>query len=123
MADDILKYVNEYRRKRRLPPMTMNAAISAEAQKHSENMAKRRTAFGHNGFKGRMKRIVPQIHGNGSVAENVAYGSTSAKQVVENWLHSPMHRENIEGRFNLTGIGIAADKNGRLYFTQIFAAN
>jgi uncharacterized protein YkwD len=123
MADDILKYVNEYRRKKRLPALSMNGIMSAEAQKHSENMAAHRTAFGHNGFKNRMKRILPQINGNGSLAENVAYGSTTAKEVVERWLKSPVHRENIEGPYNVTGIGIAADRNGDLYFTQIFAAN
>jgi uncharacterized protein YkwD len=122
MADDILKYVNDYRRRKRLPALAMNSVITAEAQKHSENMAAHRTAFGHNGFKNRMKRILPQINGNGSLAENVAYGSTSAKQVVERWLKSPVHRENIEGPYNLTGIGIATDRSGDLYFTQIFAA-
>jgi uncharacterized protein YkwD len=122
MADDILKYVNEYRRRKRLPALAMNGVMSAEAQKHSENMAAHRTAFGHSGFRNRMKRILPKINGNGSLAENVAYGSTSAKQVVERWLKSPVHRENIEGPYNLTGIGIATDRSGDLYFTQIFAA-
>jgi uncharacterized protein YkwD len=121
MADDILKYVNEYRRRKRMPALAMSAVMSAEAQKHSENMAAHRTAFGHSGFKNRMKRILPQINGDGSMAENVAYGSTTAKQVVERWLKSPVHRENIEGPYNLTGIGIATDRNGDLYFTQIFA--
>ena len=123
MANEILKYINEYRRKKRLPALAMNAVISAEAQRHSENMASNRTDFGHSGFKNRMKRIVPQINGNGSMSENVAYGNMTAKQVVEEWLESSMHRENIVGRYNVTGIGIAADRKGALYFTQIFAAN
>ncbi|WP_205511598.1 CAP domain-containing protein [Longitalea arenae] len=125
MEDDILKYVNAYRKKKGLRPLTMNATISAEAQKHSENMAARRTSFGHNGFQGRMKRITssPAINGASGVAENVALGSTTAKEVVDNWLKSPMHRQNIEGDYNLTGIGVAADRKGTLYFTQIFASN
>lgn len=125
MEDDILKYINAYRRKKGLRPLVMNATISAEAQKHSENMAARRTSFGHNGFQGRMKRITssPAINGASGVAENVALGSTTAKEVVDNWLKSPMHRQNIVGDYNLTGIGVAADKKGTLYFTQIFASN
>jgi len=123
MANEILKYINEYRKKKRLPALTMNAVISAEAQKHSVNMATNRTDFGHSGFKTRMKRIIPQINGNGSMSENVAYGNMTAKQVVEEWLESSMHRENIVGPYNVTGIGIAADRKGALYFTQIFAAN
>jgi len=47
----------------------------------------------------------------------------TAKQVVEEWLESSMHRQNIVGPYNVTGIGIAADRKGALYFTQIFAAN
>lgn len=123
MANEILKYINEYRRKKRLPPMAMNAVMSAEAQKHSENMAMHRTDFGHTGFKTRMKRIVPQINGNGSMAENVAFGSRTANEVVQDWLSSSVHRDNIVGPYNVTGIGIAADRKGVLYFTQIFAAN
>ncbi|OQP66083.1 hypothetical protein A3860_15010 [Niastella vici] len=115
--------MNEYRRKKRLPALAMNAVITAEAQKHSENMASNRTDFGHSGFKTRMKRIIPQINGNGSMSENVAYGNMTARQVVEEWLESSMHRENIVGPYNVTGIGIAADRRGALYFTQIFAAN
>ncbi|WP_207514726.1 CAP domain-containing protein [Longitalea luteola] len=123
MEDDILKYINAYRRKKGLRPLTMNAAISAEAQQHSENMAARRTSFGHNGFQGRVKRFSPAINGVSGVAENVALGSTTAKEVVDNWLKSAMHRKNIEGDYTLTGIGVAADKKGTLYFTQIFASN
>ncbi|THU37354.1 CAP domain-containing protein [Niastella caeni] len=115
--------MNEYRRKKKLPPMTMNTVMSAEALKHSENMAARRTSFGHNGFQHRIKRITPALNGVSGAAENVAMGSTTAKEVVSRWLKSPVHKQNIEGRYNHTGIGVAADRKGVLYFTQIFAAN
>jgi uncharacterized protein YkwD len=121
MADDVLKYVNAYRRKRGLSPLVMNKAISAEAQKHSEDMAARRCALGHDGWKGRWKKISAELNGVSAFAENVALGSTTAKEVVDNWLKSSNHKENIEGHYKLTGIGIAADKKGVLYFTQIFA--
>ncbi|HEX6426113.1 MAG TPA: CAP domain-containing protein [Niastella sp.] len=123
MADEILKYINAYRRKKGLPPMAMNTVMSAEAQKHSENMAARRTSFGHNGFQHRLKRISPALNGLSGAAENVAMGSTTAKEVVDNWLKSSVHKQNIEGAYNLTGIGVAPDKKGVLYFTQIFASN
>jgi uncharacterized protein YkwD len=123
MADEILKYINEYRRKKGLPPMAMNAVMNTEAQKHSENMAARRTSFGHNGFQGRLKRISPVLNGVSAAAENVAMGSTTAREVVDNWLKSSVHRQNIEGPYNLTGIGVAPDKKGVLYFTQLFASS
>lgn len=123
MAADILVYVNDYRRKKGLSKLEMNGIMSAEAKTHSEDMAAHRTSFGHSGFQGRMKRISSKIEGMQAWAENVAMGSTTAKEVVENWLKSPMHRQNIEGPYNLTGIGIAADRNGNLYFTQIFGSH
>lgn len=122
MANDVLGYVNDYRRKRGLSRLVMNDIISAQAQKHSNNMAAHRTSFGHNGFQRRMKNISTQIKGIDATAENVAFGNLTAKEVVENWLQSPGHRRNIEGHYNLTGIGIATDNRGNLYFTQIFAA-
>lgn len=123
MANDVLKYVNDYRRRKGLPPLVMNKVMSAEALKHSQNMASRRTSFGHNGFDGRSNRISSAISGISEIGENVSMGSTSAKEVVDNWLRSAVHRENIEGHYKITGIGIAADKRGILYFTQIFAMN
>jgi len=123
MANDVLKYVNDYRRRKGLSPLVMNSVMSSEALKHSQNMASRRTSFGHNGFDGRSNRISSAISGISEIGENVSMGSTSAKEVVDNWLRSSAHRENIEGRYKITGIGIAADKRGILYFTQIFAMN
>jgi uncharacterized protein YkwD len=123
MAIEVLKYVNDYRRKKGLPPLVMNNVMNVEALKHSQNMASRRTSFGHNGFNGRSNRISSAISGISEVGENVSMGSTSAKEVVDNWLRSAVHRDNIEGHYKITGIGIAADKRGILYFTQIFAMN
>jgi len=123
MANDILSYVNAYRQKKGLPALTMNAVITAQAQQHSENMAAHKTAFGHNGFQGRMSRISSQLGGANATAENVAFGNMDAKQVVDTWLTSPGHKRNIEGPYNLTGIGIASDGKGNLYFTQIFIAH
>lgn len=123
MANEILKYINEYRRRKGLPVLSMNATMKAEAQKHSENMANRRTSFSHNGFQGRIKRISSSLNGIGNAAENVAMGSHSARQVVNEWLTSPHHKKNIEGPYTLTGIGVAADRKGVLYFTQIFVSN
>ncbi len=53
-------------------------------------------------------------------AENVAYGNMTAAKVVDGWLHSPGHKKNIEGNYNLTGIGTVQREDGVIYFTQIF---
>ena len=58
-----------------------------------------------------------------AAAENVAYNSgysDPATQAVQGWLKSTGHRQNLEGNYNLTGIGIAKNAKGEYYFTQIF---
>lgn len=120
MEKNILRYVNDYRRQIGKPELKMIDAASDEADKHSANMAARRTGFGHEGFENRVARIGKQIGGVSAAAENVAYGELTAKEVVNGWLHSPGHKKNIEGNYTLTGIGVAKDKNGTVFYTQIF---
>jgi len=62
-----------------------------------------------------MKKI-----GGDSMAENVALGQTTAQEAVDSWLSSEGHKQNIEGSYNLTGVGVAQGSDGDLYFTQIF---
>ena len=117
---EILIHVNKYRRSKGLSALQMNSVIRTEAEKHSMNMATGRTSFSHSGFSTRVKRISNKLGVVSKSAENVAYGYMSAKQVVNGWLHSPGHKKNIEGKFTLTGIGVAKDRTGTLFFTQVF---
>lgn len=98
----------------------MNAVESSVAAGHSRDMAAGKAPFGHTGAKSREKAISRQIGTVLSMGENVAYGERSAKEVVADWLQSAGHRRNIEGNFKLTGIGLAKDRQGTIYFTQIF---
>ena len=120
MIPDILKYVNKHRTDIGLKPLTMNATISAASEEHSKNMATKKIPFGHDGFDGRMSKLAKELPPSYSYAENVAEGATTAKEVVDQWLHSPGHKKNIEGDYNITGIGIAKSTDGTLYYTQIF---
>lgn len=120
MKIDILQLVNEHRAAKHLPPLEMFDNISDAAEKHSTDMAKKRVPFGHDGFDERVDGLMIKIKGANAAAENVAYGAPTAADVVRMWLNSSGHRKNIEGNFNMTGIGIAQDKDGRLYYTQIF---
>lgn len=120
MENDILFYVNKYRRSKGLGELQMLNVASSEAAKHSANMAARRVPFGHTGFESRVSAISRSLGSASAAAENVADGKLTAQQVVDGWLHSAGHRKNIEGKYTLTGIGIAKDAGGVIYFTQIF---
>jgi uncharacterized protein YkwD len=120
MEGSILRYVNEYRRSIGKPSLQMLDAASQQAYNHSRNMATGRTSFGHSGASQRVHTIEQSLGRTSASGENVAFGGLSAREVVDVWLNSPPHRKNIEGNYNLTGIGVYRDAQGTIYFTQIF---
>lgn len=122
MEKSILSYINDYRRSKGLGELMFLDDANRQAYQHSRDMATGRTPFGHDGFDQRISAIkkgmnAPYIP---AAAENVAEGQLSAQEVVKGWINSPGHRKNIEGNYNLTGIGVYLDRQGVPYFTQIF---
>ena len=112
--------INKYRASKKLPPLTIDPRISQVARIHSEDMAKGKVSFSHDGFEGRAKAITIPYK---SVAENLAYNfgySDPVRNAVEGWIKSDGHRKNMEGQFNVTGIGVAKNAKGEYYFTQLF---
>jgi uncharacterized protein YkwD len=118
MEEDVHKYVNEHRTSNGKEKLSINSYMSDEARQHSSNMANNIVPFGHDGFSERTSRIWTNV-GNGGVAENVAFNSTGAQQVLEQWKNSSGHNINMLGNYTLSGIGIA-QKGNVFYFTQIF---
>lgn len=114
--------VNSYRVSKGLTPLTLATVITAQARIHSGNMAAGRTALDHEGFEARVTEISKTIALTNS-GENVAFNmgfDDPATKAVQDWLNSPGHKANIEGNFNLTGIGVQKNAKGEYYFTQIF---
>lgn len=112
--------INQYRASKKLPPLSIDPQISQVARIHSENMANGKVSFSHDGFEGRAKAITIPYK---SVAENLAYNfgySDPVRNAVEGWIKSDGHRKNMEGQFNMTGIGVAKNAKGEYYFTQLF---
>ncbi len=115
--------VNAHRRAEGLPPLRHDPAIAAIARRHSEAMAAGRVPFGHDGAGERERRIARSIPLEAmaeNVGENDAPRRRAARMTVSGWLGSAGHRRNIEGNFDATGIGVARDRRGAWYFTQIF---
>lgn len=116
----ILVHINAYRQQHGLSALKMDSNMVREARQHSKDMATHKIGFGHQYFANRVKTLHAQVKNSNAGAENVAYNYKNAADVVKNWVRSPGHKTNIEGHYNLTGIGVARDKQGKLYFTQIF---
>ncbi|MGD9976385.1 MAG: CAP domain-containing protein [Bacteroidales bacterium] len=119
LEQEIHTLINEYRTSKGLSELKLNNAVKVEAVNHSRNMASGKVPFSHRGFDDRFKRLTA-IFDISSGAENVANGPADARTIVEGWIASPKHRDNIEGDFNMTGIGIARAQNGLFFYTQIF---
>lgn len=117
------RLVNDHRRAAGLAPLVHDARVAAVARRHSEDMAAGRVPTGHGGFEARQRAISKTIPLRG-IAENVGFNdyplSETVRAAVSGWMGSRGHRENIEGRFDLTGVGIARDARGAFYYTQIF---
>lgn len=121
LVSDILNQTNQFRRLNGLPALVIRQELNAIAQKHSADMASGRIGFGHGGFSKRNAMAMQEIKGIHSFAENVAYGASTGKEVVNLWKTSAGHRRNMLGRYKYIGIGTAKDKKGRIFYTQVFA--
>lgn len=120
LKDDVLKYTNELRQSKGLPALEMREDLNALALEHSTDMAKGKTNFGHDGFQQRQQAVHKFLPTVNAIAENVAFGATSGKEVVGMWKKSSGHRRNMLGTYKYIGIGIASDKQGVMYYTQLF---
>jgi uncharacterized protein YkwD len=115
--------INQYRKTSKLPPLTWDGAITKSARAHSKDMATGEVDFGHDGFGDRVSHLRTVLIGLQGAGENV-YMTDDLNQMALNavtrWLHSPHHLKNIRGDYNYSGLGIWQDKQGAVYFTQIF---
>ena len=116
----VFDQINRYRASKGLPKLSLNAKISQQARIHSQNMAKGKVPFSHQGFVKRVGAIpIPYRSAGENVAFNLGY-SDPAQEAVTGWIHSPGHLTNIKGNYNMTGIGVATNSQGKVYLTQIF---
>jgi len=118
----VFALVNRHRRSLGLRPLADDSAITRQARLHSAAMAGGKTPLGHSGFDDRVTTL-RRVLAARRTAENVAFNQghrDPAEVAVRGWLASPGHRENIEGPYELTGVGVASNAKGEVYFTQIF---
>jgi uncharacterized protein YkwD len=119
---EVYELVNRHRKARGLAPLALDARVGEQARRHSVAMATGKTPAGHKGFDDRV-RVLARTMSCRRSAENVGFNQgydEPAAAVVRGWLASHGHRENIEGPYDLTGVGVARNAAGEVYFTQMF---
>ncbi|MBN1448396.1 MAG: CAP domain-containing protein [Bacteroidetes bacterium] len=123
MEQRVHTLINQHRVDLGLAPLTLRDVITIQARNHSRNMADGTVPFSHDGFTDRVDAISSQIPISGA-AENVATisgYSDPARIAVDRWIKSAGHKANLEGDYDLTGIGVAQSATGGYYLTQMFA--
>jgi uncharacterized protein YkwD len=105
------------------PPLQESAALDRVAYEHAADMA-RHDYFEHVDLGGHTPadRVRASGYREKLVGENIAYGPTSAQEVVAGWLHSTGHCENImDARFAEMGLAQASGQGSRrgLYWDQV----
>jgi uncharacterized protein YkwD len=105
------------------PPVRLSATLADVALGHAADMAEH-DYFEHEDLAGRSPadRVRAAGYREKLVGENIAYGPKSPEEVVQGWLDSPGHCENImDPRFGEMGIAYAAGQVSRrgLYWVQL----
>ncbi len=107
------------------PPVTLSSTLAKVAFLHATDMAEH-DYFEHEDLTGGSpaQRVRAAGYQEKLVGENIAYGPKSIDEVVQGWLDSPGHCENImDPRFAQMGIADAPGKLSRrgLYWVQLLA--
>jgi hypothetical protein len=133
LAARTLELVNEARSQPRrcgsrsfapAPPLTLDRTLDGVAYGHAADMAEH-DYFEHEDLSGHTPadRVRAVGYREKLVGENIAFGPRTADEVVQGWLDSPGHCENImDPRFAQMGIAYAAGHAKRgLFWVQLFA--
>ena len=135
LAARVLKLVNEARHRGArcgthafgpAPPLSLSGPLGDVALGHAADMAQH-DYFEHEDLTGHSPadRVRAIGYQEKLVGENIAYGPSTADEVVKGWLDSPGHCENImDPRFAQMGLAFAAGHTPKpgLYWVQVLAA-
>ena len=116
MAEEVVTIVNSERSQNGCAPVSSEPRLTAAAQEHSEDMDER-DYMAHQSPDGEGPGDRAERHGYSAWgAENVAKGQQTAEQVMESWMNSPGHRDNILN-CDLQTIGVGESGHA---WTQLF---
>jgi uncharacterized protein YkwD len=123
LQQQVLALVNENRRRGGCDDLSLDRRLILAAYGHAVEMA-RRGYFAHESLNGdgAGDRVSEAGYSWRRYGENIARGQDSAYEVVDGWMHSPEHRENImDCQLEQMGIGLAFAPDRTPYWVQDFA--
>lgn len=105
LQDQVVTLINGERSKNNLAAYTKSSALTTAAQNHNKTMYncslshEFSSCFSHQVTVSNEEKLISRISSTGynpkSVAENIAWGQTTAQQVVTAWMNSSGHKANI----------------------------
>ncbi|MFG2119859.1 CAP domain-containing protein [Streptomyces sp. NPDC048710] len=116
---EILQMVNAERAKANCPALQENGQLTKAAQTFADDASKNHLT-NHTGSDGSSysQRIKDAGYNAGPAAENMSWGTTDAKTIVDGWMNSSGHRGNIVNcDYKDTGVAVSGD-----YAVQVFAS-
>lgn len=120
--DEVIRLVNIQRANAGLQTLTQNWQLSRVARYKSQDMIDK-GYFAHTSptYGSPFKMMESFGIRYSAAGENIAMGQRTPSEVMNAWMNSPGHRNNIlSPSFTQIGVGLAKDKNGRMYWTQMF---
>jgi len=118
MEKDLIRIVNAHRLRSGHGPLSFDEMAYRYANDHTDHMISK-GSLNHDGFKIRASGLAREA-GAEAVGENVAKGYPTAQDAFANWYSSADHRKTMEGDFTHTAASIKKDREGNLYYTQLF---
>ena len=118
-AREVLDLVNTERKKAGLDPLAWDANLASAANVRAKELS---VSFSHTRPDGSdCFSAVNHINDYSTLGENIAYGYTSSASVMNGWMNSQGHRENIlNSTFTCLGVSCYLDENATLQWVQIF---
>jgi uncharacterized protein YkwD len=120
---ELLEELNRERNLAGISPLKIAPKLTEAARVHVHDMAKHER-LSHQGSDGTTpgQRVKQQGYPYQKTGENIARGQEMSAAVVQSWMQSPGHRENILGDFTEVGIAQASSKSGTPYWCVVFAS-
>lgn len=124
IAEEMINRTNAARRAAGVPGLAKSVNLMQAAQLQADQMVKagrmehELPGQPYPTLKSRLAAVQYDVRAAG---ENIAEGQRSASEALSTWMSSPGHRANIlSSDYTEIGAGVAAARNGRLYFVQVF---
>ncbi|MEO4054141.1 S-layer homology domain-containing protein [Solibacillus sp. CAU 1738] len=119
-----IEAVNKIRIEKGLKPLLYDAALSQLAVIKAQDMIEHNYFDHYSSYYGNPWDMATLFdYDYTSFGENIARNFNSVTTVVDAWMASPTHRENIlKSSYTHIGIGVKQARNGNFYWVQLFSS-